>query len=222
MKTNPKTKLAAAFAAAALSLATSASDGFNLWATGKLEHKINDWSKLALQQELWYDADRLYKENSLLNVSFKLADWISVAPGFRFEAEKKKGDWHQECRPTLDFVFKCSIYGWKLEDRLRFELRDKDDSSRAYMRYRNRIRVSAPWKWTEYKINPFASWEMFVEDKPGVDASDMWNRNRYVAGFSAKFTENFSGALFYMVQSSKSGDEWCPIHCPAIEFKYTF
>lgn len=208
---------------AAVATASAAENQF--WTKLGAEGKIFDNVTWKVEEENKFDEDHYIAEETLFMVDFKITDWLSIGIGDRVAQERKEntmftgsGDsykrvndhyWQNENRPTIDVVFSHKINGWRFDDRVRFEWRDKDDGKTDYMRYRNRIRVRTPYKWTSLAISPYASWEFFIEDKPGLDSGDMFNRSRLQIGFSGKIGETLNPGVYYMVQHDKDGS-WTP------------
>ena len=130
--------------------------------------------------------------------------------------------WQSEERPFGDLVFSTKVAGWKLEDRTRFEWRMKDDGNDAYLRFRNRIKVKSPWKWSSVGINPYAAWEANFEDKDSLSGSDKWDRHRCYIGFGAKLADHLSGGLYYVLQLDRSGDDWNSVNGAGLELSVKF
>ncbi len=208
--------------ACAIAYHACAHDEMNELAKVKAKYKVYEWMSLNGEYEFWRGNDRPRKWNTLLNVQFKITDWFSIAPGYRYEREVKNKKWQHENRALVDLLFAYKLGDWRFDDRLRFELRDKSELQHPYMRYRNRIRVKTPWQWTEYKINPYASWELFLDDRPGSKTKDLWNRNRFEFGVTMKLSEHISCGVFYMFKVKKSDGEWRPSHIPGIEMSFSF
>ncbi len=235
-----KTKILTGAAVAVFCAGAFASDDFQLWLKLGAEGALSDSVKIKAEEELKFqdDASEFYDEETLMMLEFSCTDWMSVGVGCKIVQERKntatykasEGDggaveykpvhshyWREEVRPTVDLTLKHDLGGWKFDNRLRFEVRDKDDGSDTYMRYRDRIRVRSPWKFTALEINPYASWELFIEDADGLSGSDMFNRHRSQIGVSANFTENLSGGLYALVQADKSDGDWDSFNVLGIE-----
>lgn len=166
-----------------------------------------------------------YAEQHLLGfVHYPVADWLKVGAGMRcvfartnrdiYTAKSKDGQttytavpggdhyWRQEDRPTLDLTLSKTLAGWVIEDRNWLEYRMKEGED-DYFRYRNRLQVKSPWKWTRYALNPVASVEPHYSDK---DESPDWDRVWYTAGVDAKITKLINAGVYYRLQSDKLAD----------------
>ncbi|MBO7166597.1 MAG: DUF2490 domain-containing protein [Kiritimatiellae bacterium] len=210
-------------------MATSsvASDDIQYWANFQFEKKLMERLKLKGEESLWYDDDRFFLTETIFLLEAEVFDWLSIAAGDRFcderELEDGKMRWSYEHRPTAELIFKYEYEGFRFDWRCRFGYRDKEDTRKNYIRYRERFRVRTPWEWTEWKISPFASWEMYIEDKPGLGTGEMFNKSRSILGFTMEPYENVQVSLFYAVEHHRDEDTgWYPIHTPGIDIKYTF
>lgn len=205
----------------------SAGDNIRYWVDAQFEAHLTSRLKFKGEQELWYDDDRLYMEETIFLLELDILDWLSLAAGDRLVDEKVFEDgkrrWHYEHRPTIDLTLKHSFKGFKFDMRNRLEYRDKEGADKNYLRYRGRFHVRTPWQWTEWKLSPYASWEMYIEDKPGLGKGEMFNRSRSLVGLSMRPTEYLQVSLFYLLQHSRHDDSgWEPVHVPGIEFKFEF
>jgi len=219
-----------ALAVAALALGTvlpyARGNDTQLWLKFFVEGKLPQGFSVHLEEELRYqdDASEFYDEETLAMLKYDVTDWLNIGLGHRVVQERKNrpvytskkqddgslsyskvgdGDhyWQNEQRPTLDLTLKIKLASWRIDDRNRFEWRMKDDGGSDYLRYRNRLRVRSPWKLTALALNPYAYGEGFVEDKPGLSGSDMFNRYRLATGVSVELAKNIKGGLYAMMQS---------------------
>lgn len=199
----------------------------NYWTDYQLEYGITDRLAFTAEQENWYDTDRFYLEETILMAKVKVFDWFSVAVGDRFVDEREvhdgKRQWRYENRPTLDLLFKHSYEGFTLDWRNRYEYRDKEGADREWMRFRNRLRLRTPWKWTDWKISPYVSEELYYEDRHGLAKDKRLNQMRSLVGLSMKPAEHVTISVFYLLMHKQSSDRgWQPIHVPGIELKLDF
>ena len=218
-------------AVVAASVAMAEDGDAQLWLKVYAEGKLPNGFSAAVEEELRYqdDMSEFYDEETLFMVKNDVTDWLNIGLGYRVVQERKNkavytaktaddgskkysavgdGDhyWQKEERPTVDVTLKHKIDQWSLDDRNRFEWRMKDDGKDAYLRYRNRLRVRSPWKWTEFKLNPYAYAEGFIEDKDGLSGSDMFNRYRLATGISGQLAKNIKSGLYVMMQSDRAAE----------------
>jgi len=220
---------------------------FQLWLKGEVSGRVSDSFSVKIEEELRYgdDAGEFYDEETLLLGAYRVNDWLQIGIGYRIIQERKEkevvtpqtaddgtvtyssvgdGDhyWQNEERPIGEFVFSKKIAGWSLEDRTRFEWRMKDDGKDDYPRFRNRLKVKSPYKFTDLDINPYAAWEVFYEDKDGLSGSDKLNRHRYCLGASAKLSDNIKCGLYYLFQTDRDGDDWKETNVAGLDVSFSF
>lgn len=220
---------------------------FQLWLKGEVSGKVSDSFSIKIEEEMRYgnDAGELYNEETLILGTHKINDWLKMGIGFRMVQERKEqevvtpkttddgtvsyfpvgdGDhyWQNEECPTGEFVFGKKIAGWGLEDRTRFEWRMKDDGKDDSLRFRNRLKVKSPYKFTALDINPYAAWEVFYEDKDDLSGSDKLDRHRYYLGASASLSERIKCELYYLLQTDRDGDYWKDTNVAGLEIGLSF
>ncbi len=182
-----------------------------------------------LKESLKYgdDMSEFYEQETLVMLAWKATGWLKLGVGYdevqtrknkaRYEEVEGEGApeyeeandhyWARESRPLVEATLSTSSKGWKISDRNRFEWRSKENQD-AYLRYRNRLKVVAPWQWTSWNIAPYASGEINYEDNDALEPSDRLNRTRWTAGLQMKPMKNLqvSPALFY--EFNKKNGEW--------------
>jgi hypothetical protein len=192
-----------------------------LWLAFSASGKLDNGVKLSISEDLRNgdDMGTYYYSETALSASYGVTKWLSVAAGFveayerkdktLYDADgnvKKEFYFRQEHRPRVEVKASTKLAGWGLEDRVRVEYRMKDDTQ-DYFRYRNRIKVKSPFKWTPAKINPYVAWEAFLEDLPD-DVNWELNRHRFYAGVGLKITEHIKGDLYYLKQLDWKSSDW--------------
>ena len=164
---------------------------------------------LATEQRVFNDVKDYYYSEFDLGFNIKVNDWLGIAPMLRFKEErglnsdKSLGSWARETRPMLNATFSHSLGEWKFEDRNRFEWRQyASNTTQNWNRYRNRLKVSSPWKWTDLKINPYASIELFQPLSGQSGGKNRRARQDFEAaiGVSANLTDDLSMDLYYMAE----------------------
>lgn len=214
-------RLIGRMAALTLAFAGVANAG-DVWLDANVEGKLRKDLTLKIEQRVKFAEGECYDEETLGVLDYDVSSWFTVGAGYRWVEEKKKGDWKHESRPTAEVIFKHSISGWKLDDRIRVELRDREGTDKNSIRYRNRFRVRSPWKWTDLEISPYAHVETFIDDKDGVAKSDKFYRVRSQGGLTYKITDWLGGDLYYMAQTEKADGAWGTRHVLGIGLKATF
>jgi len=180
---------------------------------------------VATEQRLNNDLDTYYYGEYDIGLNMQVLDWLSVAPTLRMAETRKNSSssWVHEYRPMFNATLSYTFEGWKFEDRNRFEWRNYETSgSDSIVRYRNRVKISTPWKWTDYKVNPYASAELF-NDLNGKNSSLV---NFEVAvGFSAAIPKTrASFDVYYMAELKETADtshkHTANIAGAAVKFKF--
>lgn len=181
------------------------------------------------EQELKLDNSRLYEQKTLLMCGYRFSSYFSVLVGHRFGTarEGEPNTFKTEHRPTLELQFVTPEFATlKLDLRSRFEWRDKH-GAQPYMRYRERFRLRTNWSFSDFRISPYVSDEVFFSDKPKRDDADLFDRNRAQIGFSflpVPTVSELSCKLFFMVQHDMSANSstWDPTNIYGLELSYKF
>jgi len=178
---------------------------FQIWNTDVEEMKINDKWKVSTEQEFrWGDnASQLFYQHYDMGAFYSFSKWLNVGGGYRHVLLKSKGKYLVENEPYIHVTLTGEIAGFKLESRNRFEY-DHFDYQSDYGRYRNKMTMRFPWKFTALEIQPFVADEVFL----CYTKSNAFNQNRFFAGLALTATKNIKGELYYMLQSYKSGETW--------------
>ncbi len=209
-----------------LALATAATahayddHDFQVWNTDVEEFRIGKSLKMALEEEFrWGDnAEEFYYHHYDLGFVYEASRYVHFGIGYRQIYEKKKGKFQEENAPygtaTLFWEFK----GFKWDDRSRLEYRHFDNQTDSW-RYRNKIAVKFPWKFTRWGFQPFVADEIFL----GFNGVNL-NQNRFSCGLGFKIAGNIKGELYYMLQSSKSSGTclWKDANVLGTKFKIAF
>jgi hypothetical protein len=189
--------------AAVLKPALAYDDGdFQVWNTEVEEWKINDNSRLALEEEIRFadDASDFHYYHFDLGYAYDVNKYLTLGLNYRQVYDKKDANskFRQENRPHINAILKYTLAGFQLDDRNRLEYRHFGYQTDSF-RYRNKFTVKFPWKFTPFKIQPYLADEIFIPLN-GINL----NRNRFYAGFGLTFFKNLKGELYYLLQTSKS------------------
>ena len=194
---------------------------FQSWSSIGASFDINkDW-KCTFEEELRLgdDAGELYYHHSDLGFVYKsLADWIDLGFNYRqvFARGDSESEWTQENRPHLNITFKGQLFDLDVSNRARFEYRDREDKKDLW-RYRNKVTVKLPFEFTELKLQPYVADEVFFN----LDG-DGFKTNRVYSGFSFQLSESIKCNVFYLWQSSESGDDWKDANVLGTQLKFNF
>jgi hypothetical protein len=161
----------------ALAVKTYAYDDhdFQVWNTDVEEFKINDKTKLAFEEEFrWGDnANQFFYHHYDGAISYSINKSWNIGGGYRHIYELKSGKFKQENSPFIIATLFWDSLGFKFDDRSRLEYRHFEYQADAW-RYRNKINMKLPWKFTSLGIQPFASDEVFF----AFGGSNRFSQNR--------------------------------------------
>ncbi len=152
-----------------------------------------------------------------LGLGYKLSANWSARAGYRHVWADSGEEWLQERRPYAEAAYGISIEGFKLKNRGRVEYRsfdfDKDDTAR----YRNKLSVEAPWKWTALELQPFIEEEVFVSiENERVDT------NRLGAGVAWRPMDGLKLKLGYRWIYLRAGDEFVSRNALTTALSYSY
>ena len=166
---------------------------------------------LATEHGLFNDL-KAYNYNEFeLGFNIKANDWLAIAPVLRFKDDRSYnrnndtyGNWAREMRPMLNATLSHTFESkWRLDNRSRFEWRQfANNSTQNWNRYRNRTRVTSPWKWTELDINPYATVELFQPLSGQSGGKNRRARQNFEAavGVNMTLTDDVGLNLYYMAE----------------------
>lgn len=174
---------------------------FQVWNTDSEEVKLNKHSKLMLEQEFrWADnASDFYYQHYDAGYQYILNKYISLGGGYRYIKEKKATSrFMVEDEPYFAAFTSWDLFNFQFNDRMRIEYRYFDYQVNSW-RFRNKLDLKFPWKFTKFQIQPMLSDEIFFKFN-GIDL----NENRLYGGLSFALTKNLKGELCYMLRNTKN------------------
>lgn len=191
---------------------------FQVWNTEAEEFKINPEAKIAFEQEFRWgnSAKEFYYQHYDVGFFYNLQKYLNVGGGYRHVLSKSRGKFLVENEPYIAATLSWELFGFKFDDRSRLEYNHfdyKDDTGR----YRNKITIKAPWKFTALAIQPYLSDEIFIL----IDDGQRLNTNRFSAGLGMSITKNLKAEIYYMLQSSKTA-KWTEINVLGTKLKLAF
>jgi hypothetical protein len=192
---------------------------FQIWNTEVEEMQLNKNLKLGLEEEFhWGDnAKEFYYQHYDVGLFYALNKYWSVGGGYRHILNKSRGKFLVENQPYATATFASQFAGFKYDDRSRLEYNHYDYKDDTW-RYRNKLTIKAPWKFTKLEIQPFAADEMFILFDDGSRLSE----NRSTAGLAVSITKNLKGEIYYMFRTVKTGVKWIDTNVFGTKFKLVF
>lgn len=192
---------------------------FQIWNTDVEEMKINDNSKISFEQEfrLGDNAGEFFYQHYDAGYFYSLKKYLNIGGGYRYIYETKKRKFKLERAPYVTLSLLWDSKGFKFEDRSRFEYRNFQYQADAW-RYRNKISMKCPWKYTKMEIQPYLSDELLFS----LSATNQLNQNRASLGIGMNLTKNIKGEIYYMLQAMKSSGKWIDANVLGTKFKLSF
>lgn len=192
---------------------------FQVWNTDVEEIRLKKDLKLAFEQEFrWGDnAGEFFYQHYDAGLFYNLNKYWSLGAGYRHVLNKNKGKFLVENEPYVTATFASQFAQFKYDDRSRLEYNHFDYKDDTW-RYRNKLTVKAPWKFTKLEIQPFAADEIFILFDDGQRLSE----NRATAGLAMNITKNLKGEVYYMFRAVKSGLKWTDTNVLGTKLKLVF
>ena len=191
---------------------------FQVWNTDVEEYKINKDSKIALEEEFrWGDnANEFYYHHYDIEFFYNMKKYLNLAGGYRHIYELSKGKFKLENEPYLAATLFWEKQGFALDSRNRIEYRHFDYKADAW-RYRNKFTVKLPWKFTKLEIQPYLADEIFLDFN-----NKAFSRNRFYSGFGMNLTKKLKAEIYYLLQASRSANEWIDANVLGTKLKIAF
>lgn len=198
------------------------SDGdFQIWNTDIEEITLKNNLKLVFEQEFRWgnDASEYYYQHYEGGLAYALNKNWTIGGGYKqiYQRSAVNKPWLAEEDPFLFFTYSGEIKGFKFDDRNRFECQHfsyQADNGR----YRNRLSIKAPWKFTKLEIQPYVSDEIFIM----ISGGQGLNQNRLSGGFGFSLAKNVRCEVYYMLLSSMSNNIWKDTGVLGTKVKLTF
>lgn len=194
---------------------------FQVWNTDVEEIQLKKDLKLVFEQEFRWanNACEFYYQHYDAGLAYALNKTWTVGGGYRqiYARTALNKPWRAESDPYLFFTYSGELAGFKFDDRSRFEYQYYSFQADTG-RYRNKLTVKAPWKFTKLEIQPFVSEEFFIM----LGGDQGLNQNRLSAGFAFSIIKNLKAELYYMLLSAKSADLWKDYNVLGTKIKLSF
>lgn len=194
-------------------------DDFQFWNTEIEEFRVNKETRVVLEEEFRWggSAKEFYYQHYDLGFFYRLQKYLDVGAGYRHVLYKSKGKFQVENEPYIAAILSWDIKGFQFNDRSRLEYNHFDYKDDTW-RYRNKITVKLPWKFTRFEIQPYVSDEIFIL----FDDGQRLNQNRFYAGLGMSITRNLKAEIYYMLQDTKNSGQWTGINVLGTKLKLSF
>ncbi len=196
--------------------AVTAKDNYEYWSQLGASVELHEHWELEFEQELKVgeDASQLYNHNFGSGVVYKgAAPWLDLGLSFLRDYERDDaGSWHPEDRTRINITVKTPIAGFDISNRTRLEYREFENEP-DYWRYRHRLKVKFPGKYTTLELQPYVAEEpfLYLNGKGFI-------KNRLYTGVGFTVSPRISGALFYLCESKRSAGQWDANHIIGTSF----
>ncbi len=191
---------------------------FQYWNEESIEVGLTDKLSAEIDADFRFkdDAGKHYYTATSLELNYEFLKWLEGGVGYKQKYELKKDEWKGENRPYIQGALKWKLAEWKFKNRARVEYRMKQGGDDIF-RFRDKLTLKSPWKWTALEINPFVADEIFIQEK------DSFYKNRTYAGAGCKLVEHVYLELFYLLEVEKDDGAWDQyIHGIGTELKLKF
>ena len=195
---------------------------FQFWNINIEEVRLHKSGKLVLEQEFRYgdNGSTFYYQHYDTGYVHEFNNFFNAGLGYRHVNQKKADKFLDESEPYAIIVIQGECAGFKISDRNRVEYRYFDYQVSSW-RYRNKLDIKFPWKFTRKEIQPFIADEIFLR----FNGTDL-NQNRLFAGFAFNIIKNLKSEIYYMWQSTKNYAKvesyWTDINALGIKLKASF
>lgn len=192
---------------------------FQIWHTEAQEFKLADGWRMPIEEEFRYGdgASELYYQHYDIGIARDIGKHLTIIASYRQIYDGEKGKFRPEFQPNLNLIPKFEVYGFKIDDRNRFELKLYDDNRADLVEYRNKLTIRAPWKFTQIGIQPYISDEIFV-----MLNTMIYKRNRFSAGVTFDILKEVKGDVYYMLQTTKRSGRWTDANILGLKLKVSF
>lgn len=191
---------------------------FQTWLDFYVVKKVNDRVSLRAEEELLFgdNSSEHYYYHTDLSVSYKAFPYLFFALAYRHADTNKNGKWTHEKRPHASMTWKGVLGGLQIEDRNRFEWRNRPGVN-DFMRYRNKLSFLYPVTVGDFSFTPYTFVEAFID----TDTAD-FNQFYTAAGVKKKFAHGFEGDLYYLWQTTEKHTDWTDTHFLGAAVGYVF
>ena len=199
--------LVASVASIALTPPAEARDDWQLWLEQKWSVTLSPTVRLVGKSEERFrnDMSDYYTQIASVGVSWKALSWLKLEPSYHYQWTEQASRDTNENRIYLNVTPAWSAGRMSVEDRHRVEFRHINGIED--WRYRNRPKLSLEVGEGSWEVEPYVADEVFYGARAGE-----WTRNRFSVGVEKPLTRQASAALYYLIESNKTGRDWNEFH----------
>lgn len=178
---------------------------------------IDRWEGSVISESRYRDdmSDHYYSHLEM-TLGYQYLDWLELGTNFRYISRSTSDGWRRENRPSINAEIQWCWADFELSDNNKLEYRIREDNEDIF-RYKNKLKIECPINWTELKISPYASEEVFLDFDVG-----QLNGYRLEAGFSAQLLKNTELCIAYQFGNDKKSGDWTDVNYLVTYLKISF
>lgn len=178
---------------------------------------IDRWEGSVISESRYRgDMSDHYYSHLEVTLSYQYLDWLELGTNFRYISRSTSDGWKRENRPSINAEIQLCWADFELSDNNKLEYRIREDNEDIF-RYKNKLKIEYPLNWTELKISPYASEEIFLDFDVG-----QLNGYRLEAGFSAQPLNNTELCIAYQFGNDKKSGDWTDVNYLVTYLKISF
>ena len=137
---------------------------FQHWNSEGVNIKLcTDWAFEIREEFRLEDNGRsLYHYFTEIGLIYVFREYLDFSMNYRHIKSKKNEEWTTEYRPHINGTIKIRWHDFIIGDRNRIEFRKFEDGNHSW-RWRNKLSIQSPFRWTRLKIQPYISNEIFID-----------------------------------------------------------
>ena len=178
---------------------------------------IDKWDGSVISESRYKDdmSDHHYSHLDVA-LSYDFLDWLEIGTNYRYISRATPIGWKRENRPNINAKLKWNWADFECSDNNRLEYRIIEDFGDIW-RYKNKLKIEYPLEWTDLKISPYVSEEIFCDFDVG-----QLNGYRLEAGFSMQLLKNSELSIAYQFGNDKFRGNWIDRNFLITQLKISF
>ena len=178
---------------------------------------IDKWDGSVTSESRYKDdmSDHYYSHLDVA-LSYDFLDCLEIGTNYRYITGRTPDGWKRENRPNINAKLKWNWGDFEFSDNNRLEYRIIEDYEDIW-RYKNKLKIEYPVEWTELKISPYVSEEIFCDFDVG-----QLNGYRLEAGFSMQLLKNSELCIAYQFGNNKLRENWIDRNFLITQLKFSF
>jgi len=199
--------------------ALAGDDGdWEFWSDNSVVWGVSEnWeAKITAELKFQDDMSDYYYHHIDGGLSRKLTEWFKLGFNYRYIESDSSSGWNYENRVHVNGQFYWQWGDYSFFDRNRLEYRDREANENTW-RYRNKLTMRPPLKWTKFEIQPYVAGEVLYSTNVSS-----WDQYRLMAGLGSRPTDLFRISLYYMFISKENSDDWIDTNVLVLDMNLVF